>query len=402
MSSPTRSGIQELIESINPWIPASAGMTHKYMNIGIDISQIVYKGSGVARFTEGLVHTILDYDQENTWTFVFFGLRQKLNPELVEKIQATRHTLVQRPIPPSILKILHNTIHKETSRLTYAGIPVNTFDWFITSDWTEPMLPCKKATIVHDLVFKRYPETVHKSIRDTQEERLAWVAKESEAIFTDSEATAKDLAQHYRIADQKIVVNYPGIHFEKYTPTHIVSFEDLQQNHAIPKNYILSVGKIEPRKNIARLLEAYSQVETDIELVIVGLKGWGDMPTTPDKRVRFVGYMTDDELIALYKRAQAFVLPSLYEGFGYPVVEAMKYGCPVITSDTSSLKEIASDCAVLVDPEDTNSIRAGLERLISDNALQEELRKKGKKRAAEFTWERYFDTLIQTLKRNNV
>ncbi|MBP7967700.1 glycosyltransferase family 4 protein [Candidatus Woesebacteria bacterium] len=372
------------------------------MNIGIDISQIVYKGSGVARFTEGLVHTILEYDKKNTWTFVFFGLRQKLNPALVEKIRATRHTLIQRPIPPSILKVLHNTIHKETSRVTYAGIAVKTFDWFITSDWTEPMLHCKKATIVHDLVFKRYPETVHKSIRDTQEERLAWVAKESDVVFTDSEATAKDLAQHYRVADKKIVVNYPGINFEKYTPADIVNFEEVQQNHTIPGNYILTVGKLEPRKNIARLLEAYAQIETDIQLVIVGLKGWGDIPETHDKRVRFVGYMTDDELIALYKHASAFALPSLYEGFGYPVVEAMKYGCPVLTSDTSSLKEIASDCAVLVDPEDTNSIRAGLERLISDKALQEELQKKGKIRAAEFTWERYYETLIQTLKRNNV
>ena len=372
------------------------------MIIGLDISQIVYKGTGVARFTEGLVHAILSYDTKNTWTFVFFGLRQQPEPELVQHIKESRHTLITRSIPSSVLRLLHNTIHRQTNILTFAGIPTASFDWFITSDWTEPMLPCKKATIVHDLVFKRYPQTVHRNIRDTQEERLGWVARESKLIFTDSEATAADLKQHYIVPSEKIVINYPGNNFESFIPAHVVSFEELQENHAIPEKYILTVGKLEPRKNIARLLEAYAHIETDTELVIVGMDGWGDMPKTNDKRVHFAGYVSDEELVTLYKHATCFAMPSLYEGFGYPVIEAMKYGCPVLTSNTSSLLEIAGDAAVLCDSEKVDSIREGLQKILTDTQLQYKLRTKGHEQAAKYSWERYYNTLVESLHKNNV
>lgn len=370
------------------------------MNIGIDISQIVYKGSGVARFTEGLVNAVLKYDTDNSWTFVFFGFRQQPDPQLIEAIQESRHRLIRRPVPPSLLSIMHNTLHRGTSKITFTGIPLASMDWFITSDWTEPQLPCKKATIVHDLVFKRYPETVHRRIRDTQEDRLKWLATESRLIFTDSQATASDLKQHYQVKDEAIMVNYPGINFETFQPKNINTFKELQQSHSIPDTYILSVGKLEPRKNIPRLLEAYKNIPTDTKLVIVGMDGWGDAPRTNDKRVLFAGYLPDDELLTLYQHAQGFVYPSLYEGFGYPVVEAMRNGCPVLTSNTSSLAEIAKDAALLCDPEDTESIRRGLTQLLSDEPLRAELIQKGRQRAAHFTWERYYKTMISALAGN--
>src|SRR5690606_39016178 len=127
--------------------------------------------------------------------------------------------------------------------------------------------------------------------------------------------------------------------------------------------YILTVGKLEPRKNIQRLIEAFSTLQTDYQLVIIGPQGRGEIPQSPDPRVIFPGYVSDDELRTLYLYATAFVYPSLYEGFGYPVVEAMQYGCPVVTSNTSSLAEIATDAAILCDPNDANSIARAIEQM---------------------------------------
>ncbi len=372
------------------------------MTIGLDISQIVYKGTGVARFTEGLVDAILSYDTNNRWVFYFFGLRQQPDPILVDRISESGHTLIRRPIPPTLLAILHNSIHYYTTPITIGNKSSAQLDWFISSDWTEPELRCKKATIVHDLVFKRYPETVHTRIRNTQEERLAWVARESNCIFADSCATAKDLHEQYKIPDTKIIVNYPGINMQLFTPMIRPSSQEILTNLKIPRKFILTVGKLEPRKNIQRLLEAFSHIDADVSLVVAGMEGWGNRPESDDPRIIFPGYVSDDELMVLYKSALCFVYPSLYEGFGYPVIEAMKYGCPVITSDTSSLSEITAKAALLVDPLSVDSIRKALIQMLNDTSLRKDLIAKGKKQASLYTWERYYQTLIRTLSKHTV
>ncbi|CAN5181526.1 glycosyltransferase family 1 protein [soil metagenome] len=371
------------------------------MNLGIDISQIVYKGTGVARFTEGLVEAILTYDTENSWTFVFFGLRMKPDAELIKKIES-KHQFISTPIPPKALSFLHNTVHTFASHLTFSTIFPRSFDWFITSDWTEPTLPCRKATIVHDLVFKRYPETVHADILKNQEARLKWISKETSLIFTDSKITAEDLKQFYHIPEQKIVVNYPGVSDHILQANDLYTVAKLRERFKISDKYILTVGKLEPRKNIGRLLEAFSAIQTDAKLIIVGADGWGDLPQSQDPRVIFPGYVSEEELTMLYQQATAFVYPSLYEGFGYPIVEAMKYGTPVATSNTSSLAEISTDAALLFDPLDTNSIRSAIEQLLTNDNLRADLVARGKTQATLFTWKRYYDTLIASLTQNNV
>ncbi|MCX6730434.1 MAG: hypothetical protein NTZ55_01155, partial [Candidatus Roizmanbacteria bacterium] len=144
------------------------------MNIGIDISQVIYEGTGVGRFTKGLIETILQYDTTNKWTFFFSSFRGKINEELLNKIKNSSHKYIYLPLPPAILSFLWNTLHI---------IPIETFtgplDVFICSDWTEPPSKCKKATIVHDFAYLRYPETVHKIILETQKKRMNWVRRES-------------------------------------------------------------------------------------------------------------------------------------------------------------------------------------------------------------------------------
>lgn len=366
------------------------------MNIGIDISQIVYKGTGVARFTEGLVHGILEHDTKNNWTF-FFSSRQDLPITIESNIAAKGQRIVKWPIPPRALSFLWNDLHNYSSFLNIG----NDFDWFITSDWTEPPFKTKKATIVHDLVFKKYPETVHETILKTQEKRLDWVVKESELIFADSQSTADDLKTYYKIKDNRIIVNYPGVDTPMKMDNNFIT--EIKSNFRISDRFILTVGKLEPRKNLERLIEAYNLLQKkhkDVPaLVIVGMHGW-DTDIKKHDDIILPGYVNDEILTALYQSALCFVYPSIYEGFGYPVVEAMSNKCPVITSNTSSLVELAANKSALTfNPLDVSDIAKKLEHVITNKKTRSDLVAQGSIRAKEFTWKNYVTTLLNSFEK---
>ena len=363
------------------------------MKIGIDISQIAYRGAGVARFTEGLVKTICRYDKINKWTFVYYSLRLNLNQDLEEIIRKSGNRLIKLKVPQTFLSLVWNDLH----RFSIEKI-VGNLDWYITSDWIEPPTKeLKKATIVHDLVYFRYPETVDKKIRAQQEKRLSLVKTESKLIIADSQQTKKDLQEFLKIPANKVEVIYPGVEIEKINKNDV---RGTIKKFKIKRKFILTVGKIEPRKNIQKLIEAFDKIKNkDLELVVIGAPGWGTK-LKPKKNVRLLGFVTDQELTHLYNSCLFFVYPSIWEGFGYPVVEAMKYGVPVATSNTSSLKEIAEGYALLFDPNKTSEIKKSLELLIDDKELRLELSKKGLKRSKNFTWENYYKNLIRVLRKH--
>jgi len=361
------------------------------MKLALDISQIVYKGSGVGRFTEGLVRAICEYETTNHWVFFFSSLRNSIDPSIKELIRAKGFELVETKIPPTVLSILWNQLH---------FFPIERFvgnvDWVITSDWTEPPSKCKKATIVHDLVFMKYPETVDELIRKTQEQRLRWVQKESSVIFADSDSTKNDLEKLLFIEKDRVIVNYPGI-TQANRKIH-----DTRYTIHDTRPFILTVGKLEPRKNIERLVDAFNKLNRkDLDLYIVGMTGWGNVRVEQNQNIKLLGFISDDELAKLYRSCLFFVLPSIYEGFGYPVIEAMSHGAAVATSSTSSLHEIAGDSALLFDPTSTESITKALQKLVDSSSLRKQLSIKGIKRAKEFTWKRYYETMIKTLQNHN-
>jgi glycosyltransferase involved in cell wall biosynthesis len=370
------------------------------MKIGIDISQIVYTGTGVARFTDGLVNAILKHDTDNQWTFFFSGLRQKLPAEIKQAIIQKNHKIVNLPLPPKALSLINNDFHSFSKLLTFNFKLLTKLDWFITSDWTEPALPCKKATIVHDLVFKRFPETVDPTILKTQEKRLNWVTKESKIIFADSQATKDDIIDIYKIPSEKIIVNYPGV--ETKRPS--VEFVNItKQKYNLNSPFILTVGKLEPRKNIAKLIEAFniiSQQHPEMELIIVGQKGWGTMEPVNNEKIRFLGHVSDEELYALYASSFTFVMPSIYEGFGYPAIEAMQLGTSVALSNSSSLKELGEGVAEFFDPNEVNSIAQSLSKLIEQVSDRRIMIDKGFKKAQQYSWQNYYNKLIDSLQKN--
>lgn len=361
------------------------------MNIGIDISQVIYEGTGVGRFTKGLIETILQYDTTNKWTFFFSSFRGQINEELLDKIKKSSHRYIHLPFPPVFLSFLWNTLHI---------IPIELFtgplDVFICSDWTEPPSHCKKATIVHDFAYVRYPETVHKIILETQKKRMYWVKKESSFIITPSKATQKDVAHFFSIPLEKITPLYSGVTIEKPSKDILLI---VANKYKLSKPFILSVGKVEPRKNISRLIDAFTTLDThEWELVIVGPQGWDNNSSQKkSESVKFTGYVSETELHALYELSQFFVYPSLWEGFGYPVIEAMLHERAVASSNNSSLAELVEDRGVLFDPLAPQEISTSLELLMNNKDARSIYARKGFEYAQQFTWKRYYDGLMSLL-----
>lgn len=361
------------------------------MKIGIDVSQIVYEGTGVARFLNGFIDAIFKYDTKNNWIFFFSSTRRKIPIELKAKIEQSHHSIKQFRLSPTMLSFLWNRLHVVNIEHFIGEV-----DWFITSDWAEPPVKnTKKATIVHDLVYKRYPETVDKKILNTQKIRLPRIVKESNIVITDSKSTKKDLMEYFHLPEKKIEVIYPGVDSPKIPIMHIQkTLAKYKLNHP----FILTVGKIEPRKNLKRLVEAFEAANPhNLELVIVGTSGWEKLNLKKNHNIRYLGYVEDEELFSLYRSCYFFIFPSLWEGFGYPVIEAMTQNAPVASSNTSSLGEVGKGAALFFDPSSIESIKEAINEMVSNDKLRHDLRAKGKEISGEFTWKNYYEKFMKTL-----
>ena len=225
---------------------------------------------------------------------------------------------------------------------------------------------------------------------------MEWVKKESTYIITPSQATQEDVAKFLSIPLSKITPLYSGVEIQKPSENSKVA---VIKKFNVSQPFILSVGKLEPRKNITRLIDAFLSIKKKgWQLIIVGPHGWDDKSDQKKRdQIIFTGYVSEMELHALYEQCQFFVYPSLWEGFGYPVVEAMMHKKAVAVSNNSSLLELAHGRGIVFDPLSTPAIAEGLQHLIDDKALRNELAEKGFVFSQEFTWKRYYEGLMKTI-----
>jgi glycosyltransferase involved in cell wall biosynthesis len=232
----------------------------------------------------------------------------------------------------------------------------------------------------HDLVPLVMPHTHMWHYRMYFRWALPYIARWLDAVIAVSESTACDVHEHYRVKRDRIVVTGQGCRYEDATAVVDASKRE---------RFILAVGTREPRKNLTRVIEAFLSLDDpDTKLVIAGGRGWGDdQKREYGDKVQWLGYVGSDELKSLYQRAAVVAYPSLYEGFGLPVLEAMTLGCPVITSNVSSLPEVAGDAAILVDPQSESAIADAIRRMLDDISLRDDLARRGVDRAKCFTWE---------------
>jgi len=271
-----------------------------------------------------------------------------------------------------------------------------------------PFIPCKTVLTIHDILYESHPEFFPEIHRRLLKLFVPLSARKASKIISDSEFTKDQIIKYYDIPEEKITVIYLGVK-DKFAP---IRDQDLIfsviQKYGIKKKYIIFVGRIEPRKNIVGLLNAFDYIKKrgkkDLCLVIVGNqdnifkeKELFDKikELQLDLDVIFTGGVSEDDLPVLYNGAEVLVYPALAEGFGLPVLEAMACGIPVITSNTTSLPEVAGNAAILVNPYSYEELGESLNRLLSNQGLRKELSAKGLERARKFRWEKAAEKTIQ-------
>jgi alpha-1,3-rhamnosyl/mannosyltransferase len=261
-------------------------------------------------------------------------------------------------------------------------------------------------TTVHDLSWLSFPEAHPVERVRFLDRHLPATLARANLVLTDSKFIAAEIASRFGLPPAKIRAIPLGVD-AAYRPRERAEIETTLARHALQNvAYLLVVATLEPRKNLPRLVRAYAALPAELKarhpLVIAGARGWlnGELeraiaPLEAAGTVRRLGYVGEDELPLIYAGAHAFAFPSLYEGFGLPVLEAMASGVPVLTSNVSSLPEIAGDAALTVDPRDDAALRAGLERLLEDSPWRAAAVQRGIMRAREYPWSRCIDATVE-------
>lgn len=267
---------------------------------------------------------------------------------------------------------------------------------------------CRKVVTIHDCIHLMFPQYLPNRAAYAYAKTTMWTAaRRSDRILTVSEASKRDILHFFNVAPEKVSVVYNAIDDRFAIVPRPEDVARVRERYQLDQRFVLYVGNIKPHKNLVRLIETFAELRTDdsfddLKLLIIG----DEISKLPALRravhryklhkfVRFLGYLPDDILAILYRLANVFVFPSLYEGFGLPPLEAMASGTPVVTSNVSSLPEVTGDAALLVDPYDVDSIVSGITRVLKDPALAADMRQKGYARAREFSWER---SVQQTLR----
>jgi glycosyltransferase involved in cell wall biosynthesis len=346
------------------------------MRLAIDASRTTARRvTGTERYAIRLIEALLALDSGHDVTLYF---RDTPPPGLFP----ARPRVTQRVIP-----FPRAWTHARFAAALYRDRPDVTF---VPAHTLPLWFPGAGVVTVHDLGYRRFPEAHPARQRRYLDLTTRHSARRAAVVLADSAATAEDLAIFYRIPPAKVRVVYPGV-----DAPPVGDVAAVRAKYGLPPRYFLFLGTLQPRKNIAVIVQSYQRwrsahPDDPAGLVLAGAKGWlyDDTWASGLPGVTLTGYVDDADRGALYAGALALVFPSLYEGFGFPVIEAMHCGTPVIASNTSSLPELAGDAGLLVDPLDVNAIAAKLARLAASQELRAELAAKGRMRAAQFTWER--------------
>lgn len=273
--------------------------------------------------------------------------------------------------------------------------------------FTHTVFNFKKINIVHDLAHFDKNLSEYKFFDSLY---MRFFMKQSciiaNKVVTVSEATKKDVVNILKVLPQKITVIHEGVD-EKYKPEkNILFIKRTFLKYKVQFPFMFYCGSLSPRKNILRMLNAFNEIKDKIphNIYLAGGESWHDKEVREyiknklSDRVFFIGYISEDELICFYSSASIYLYPSLYEGFGLPILEAQACGCPVLTSDKTSCPEIAGDCAVIINPYEIEDIKNGILKVIQDNDYREEIIKEGLLNVKKYSWNRTTEELVKCLK----
>lgn len=268
--------------------------------------------------------------------------------------------------------------------------------------------PRRSVATVHDLGYLYFPEAHPPRQRWYLDRSTRWHTTTAAHLLADSAATRRDLIERYHAQPDRITVAYPGLDPAVRRVADPAELARIKAKYHIAGDYLLYLGTIQPRKNLQRLIAACASSRLPQVLVLAGRQGWyaDELLKQASDRVKFIGYVEAADKNALLSGATAFVFPSLYEGFGFPALEAMACGVPVLCSNTSSLPEVAGDAAAFVNPLEVHDIARGLEEITTNEELRTTLIERGYQQAQKFTWQACADVVLsvfeQVLKTDKV
>lgn len=360
------------------------------MNIAIDYSAAVRQRAGIGRYTRSLISALAQLDSTNDYTLL--APRDALYLEAARALPPN-FRLVRAPLNERALVGLW-----QRARLP---LPVELLtgraDVFYSPDFVlAPSRARKKVLTVHDLSFKRLPETAVPKLKWYLDGAVPRSVARADLILADSKATRRDLIDFFNTPPARVQTLYAGCDPQFQRVTEPAELARVRRQYRLDKPFLLHVGTVEPRKNLVRLIQAFCQMpqHQEFELLIAGGRGWlyDEIYAAPEKfgvsaSIRFLGFTPDADLPALYSLAELFVYPSLYEGFGLPVLEAMACGAAVVTANNSSLPEVAGDAAALVDAHDVEQLAWTMQRLLDDASWRAALQARAVERARGFSWQ---------------
>jgi glycosyltransferase involved in cell wall biosynthesis len=363
------------------------------MKIGIDVSSLPYQ-RGVSRYTSDLVRALAA--EKNTELFLYGSSLRHLRllaSELrntLKNILPDKYQVQLDYFPPSILdKLWKIGLLPIKSRFPEVEV-------FHSWDWLQP--PDKKLPLVstiHDLAIIKFPQVAHPQVLKMHQAAWLKLRQRQAHIIAVSQATKLDILRYLEIPSQRVHVVYEALPTQVATISQELAkrpdlMASIKQRLDLSQPYLFFVGTREPRKNLKRLIQAWLPLAKDYQLIIAGEESWDDSAKiTTNPNLRFLGRVNDFELAVLYHHAEAFVYPSLYEGFGLPILEAFSHGVPTIAADIPALREVAGNAATLVNPEDEQSIRQGIENTLNENKADGDARmKKMIIRLHLFSWQK--------------
>lgn len=398
------------------------------MRIGIDCRTILNPGygenAGVGHYTYFLVSNLLKIDKKNDYVLFFDNLLSQ-NAAKTMTVGSSNVTIKFFPFH----RYKHYLPFAFSHILVSAALEKEKLDVFHSPAYTLPLSYKGKSVVtVHDLAIYKHPEWFAKKKLIGQGFSTKLLVpqslKRAEKIISVSKHTKKDIKEIFKIKDEKIKVIYEGVEFRDIPSKDEdvcgvekkVCFEDMKVKYGLKDDYVLFLGTIEPRKNIAAIVRAFcelslknKEIGEKYQLVLAGAKGWKNekifseinaCKKNPELRgvVKYIGYVPSSEKFSLIKYSTCFIFPSFYEGFGLPVLEALSLGVPTITSNISALPEITRAAAVLIDPDKLESIADALLKVLTDKKLREQLSKDGVLEAKKFSWEKCAKETLEVYK----
>jgi glycosyltransferase involved in cell wall biosynthesis len=359
------------------------------MMIAFDVSYVQKRRAGLGRYATELLRALLAADSENSYKL--HGWSYSIDDDWLVQLRSTTVELHIAKVPGFIKRYYWNHLHFPPIETI-----IGEFDIFQSID---PFLPPtrKKKTVasVHDLSYRKFPQFFERSIL-RWDKHVSLSIYASSAIVVPSLQTKCDVLEMFQIPDEKITLVRPPVN-PIFTPHADETFDgDVKGKYRLNHPFILFVGTLEPRKNILTLISAFETLhrekKMDLELIIAGKRGWlyrkileAMMRSPVREKIRHLDYVTDKELACLYRAAEFFVYPSYYEGHGSPVVEAMASGKAVITSNTSSLREIGDGTALLVNPNSAEELTQAMRILLEDPSQRAALSQRSLQKARVFS-----------------